>query len=79
MTTLTLSVPAELKRKMEKFSEMNWSAVAREAFKQKIADLEFLREFKSKSQLTQDDAARLGRKVNEALAKRYKSVKRGVK
>jgi hypothetical protein len=43
MTTLTLSVPQELKRKMELFIEINWSAVAREAFKQKIADLEFLR------------------------------------
>lgn len=75
MTTLTLSVPEELKRKMEKFSEMNWSAVAREAFKQKIADLEFLREFKSKSELTREDALRLGSRVNEALAKRYRLAK----
>jgi len=72
MTTLTLSVPGELKHKMESFSEINWSAVAREAFKQKIADLEFLREFKSQSELTERDALRLGGKVNKALSKKYK-------
>ena len=76
MTTLTLSVPEELKRKMDGFVEMNWSAVAREAFKQKISDLEFLREFKSKSELTEKDALRLGSKANKALAKRY-SLKKG--
>lgn len=71
MTTMTLSVPAELKHRMEEFSEMNWSAIAREAFKQKIADLEFLREFKSKSDMTKEDALQLGMKVNKSLAKRY--------
>lgn len=69
MTTMTLSVPAELKHRMEEFSEMNWSAIAREAFKQKIADLEFLREFKS--DMTKEDALQLGMKVNKSLAKRY--------
>ena len=75
MPNLTLSVPEELKRKMEQFKIMNWSEVAREAFVQKIADLEFLREFTSKSELTKEDALRLGRKVNESLAKRYKLPK----
>lgn len=72
MTTMTLAVPGELKHKMEEFSEINWSAVARKAFEQKIGDLEFLKEFKSESKLTKEDALRLGRKVNKALAKRYK-------
>ena len=66
MTTLTLSVPQELKRKMELFAEINWSAVAREAFKQKIADLEFLRKFKAQSAISEKDALQIGKKVTEA-------------
>jgi len=43
MTTMTLAVPSELKHKMEEFPEMNWSEIARQAFIQRIKDLEFLR------------------------------------
>lgn len=71
MTNMTLSIPEELKHKMEQLKIINWSEVAREAFLQKVADLEFLREFKSKSDLTEEDALRLGRKVNKALAERH--------
>ena len=49
---MTLSLPKELKKKLNEFPEINWSAVAREAFLQKLTDLEFLREFKSRSKLT---------------------------
>lgn len=74
MTTMTLAVPPELKHKMETFPEMNWSEVARQAFIQRIEDLEFLRKFKSDSTLTKEDALRLGRELNKNLAKRYKRV-----
>lgn len=76
MANITVSVPEELKRKMELLRIMNWSEVAREAFMQKVADLEFLREFKSKSDMTQEDALRLGRKVNKSLAEKF-GIKRG--
>ena len=72
MVSITLAVPTELKQKMDKFAEINWSAVAREAFMQKIKDLEFLKEFKSKSALTTEAAIRLGRELNERLTKRRK-------
>ncbi len=72
MTTMTLAVPSELKHKMENFPEMNWSEVARQAFMQRIKDLEFLKKFKSDSTLTEEDALRLGRELNKNLAKRYK-------
>ena len=74
MTTMTLAVPSELKDKMEKFPEMNWSEVARQAFMQRIKDLEFLRKFKSDSTLTEEDALKLGRELNKNLAKRYKKA-----
>lgn len=71
MSNLTLSIPDDLRKKLDEFKEINWSAVAREAFVQKVADLEFLRKFKSKSDLTKNDALRMGREVNERLSKRY--------
>ena len=74
MTTMTLAVPSELKDKMEKFPEMNWSEVARQAFMQRIKDLEFLKKFKSASTLTEEDTLRLGRELNSNLAKRYKKA-----
>ena len=74
MTTMTLAVPSELKHKMETFPEMNWSEVARQAFMQRIKDLEFLKKFKSDSTLTEADALRLGRELNKNLAKRYKKA-----
>lgn len=74
MTTMTLAVPSELKDKMEKFPELNWSEVARQAFIQRIRDLEFLKKFKSDSNLTEEDTLRLGRELNKNLAKRYKKA-----
>ena len=71
---MTLAVPSELKNKMESFPEMNWSEVARQAFMQRIKDLEFLKKFKSDSTLTEEDALKLGRELNKSLAKRYKKA-----
>lgn len=71
MANITLAVPEELKEQMDEHREINWSEVAREAFRQKLEDLEFLREFKSESELTDEEAAELGRKLNKRLAKHY--------
>jgi len=71
MVTMTLAVPKELKNKMEEHPEINWSEVARQAFKQKLKDLEFLREFKKDSSMTEEEALKLGKKMKRELAKRY--------
>ncbi len=71
MPTITLSVSEEIKNKMEQFPEMNWSAVAREAFAKKLLQLSILRSFTKDSELTEEDALKLGRKVNKALSKEY--------
>lgn len=68
---MTLAVPNELKNKMDTFPELNWSEVARQAFSQKIEDLEFLEKFKSKSKVTEKEALKLGAELNKRLAKRY--------
>ena len=76
MTTLTLAVPDEMKKKMDSFPEMNWSEVARQAFMQKIEDMEFLRKFKEKSKLSESDAMRLGKEVSKAVSNRLRKAAR---
>ena len=71
MDTVSVSVPENLREKMKKFSFINWSQVANSAFGKRVSELEFLEEFKSKSDMTEQDALELGRKVNASLARRY--------
>lgn len=76
MTTLTLAVPDEMKKKMDSFPEMNWSEVARQAFMQKIEDMEFLRKFKEKSKLTESDALRFGKEVSKEVSNKLRKAAR---
>jgi len=72
MASVTLEIPKELKIKLDHFSDLNWSAIAREAFTEKLKDLEFLEKFKSESKLTEEEALNLGTKINTAVSKKYK-------
>ena len=74
MSNITLSVPEELRKKMEQFPEINWSEVAKQAIKDKTSQLEFLKYFAAKSKMTEKDALELGKKVNKELAKRYREL-----
>jgi len=73
MVNITLSVSEELKKKMDLFAEINWSAIAREAIGQRIIMLEKFREFTKNSKFTEEDALQLGRKVNKSLTKKHYS------
>jgi len=75
MPNLTLSVPERLKQDMSEFKVINWSEVAREAFEKKIAQLKILEEFAKESELTKEDALRIGRKINNSISKRAKRCK----
>ena len=70
MPNLTIAIPENLRKELSEFKVMNWSEVAREAFEKKIIQLRILESFSKDSELTQEDALKLGRKVNEALSKR---------
>ena len=74
MVSITLSMPNEVKKEMEEFADVNWSAVAREAIKNKIVLLKKFKEFTKDSTLTKQDAIELGRKVNKSLAARYSKL-----
>ncbi len=73
MVSITLSVPEDLKQDMDRFPELNWSAVAREAIKRKLILLEKFNEFTKDSEFTEEDAIKLGRDLTAKAAKKYKN------
>lgn len=74
MVNMTITVPKEMKNDLDLFPEINWSEVARQAFREKIEDLKFLLEYKKNSKMTEKDAIRLGKEVNRSLHKRYSEM-----
>ena len=72
MVSITLSVSEDIKKHMDKFQWLNWSAIAREAFLKRIKQLEVLekleKDFKN-SKLTDKDCLELGKKMKESMLK----------
>ena len=75
MVSITLSVPQEMKKEMDKFPEMNWSQIAREAIKLRLIMLEKFKAFTKDSAITEDDALKWGKEVSVALTKRLRNLK----
>lgn len=80
MANVTVTVPDEFKAKMEEHPEINWSQVAREAFEEKITDLEtieMLRDFEvideiaSKSELTESDVEEIAEAIDRGMADEF--------
>ena len=71
MTNMTLAVPEDLFKIMEKHKDVKWSEVARQAIWDKARKLELMDKILSKSNLTEEDALNIGRKVKEGIAKKH--------
>ena len=79
MVSMTIPLEESFVDKLERFSWVNWSELAREELikqEEKTTLFEQLEEFSKDSELTDKDALRLGRKVNDVLAKRYGLLKK---
>lgn len=74
MPTLSVSIPEELKHKMEQLDEINWSAVARKAFEDKVLQIDMLKKIAGKSMLTQKDADEISDKINKSMSKKFRSM-----
>ena len=70
MVNLTLAIPEELREKMRKFPEINWSEVARRAIAEKAGVLDQMDRILSKSRLTEDDVDKLGKEIRKRVWKR---------
>ena len=76
MVSITLSVPEEVKRKMERFPEMNWSGFVRKTIEGKTAELAWKEEMLQKLEQDRDFeewCLEMGRKVNKSIAERLKA------
>lgn len=71
MVNVTIAVSEDLKRMLDRFPEINWSEVARQAWLAKVKQLEFLNELTKKSRATDKDIEELSAKIKKGLAKKY--------
>ena len=65
MPTITVNVDDDLKDRMEKHPEINWSEGTRQAIQEKIETLEVMDELTSDSELTEEDISEIADKINE--------------
>lgn len=72
MSNVTVSVPDNMKKKMDLFATINWSEVARQAFSAELKKLEILQEITLQSRATDQDIDELARKIKASIAKRHK-------
>ncbi len=76
MPNITVSVPLELKKKMDQLPELNWSEITREFLVGKIKRallLKKLDKMLENSKLTEQDALKLGEKIKKSMLKRYQA------
>jgi hypothetical protein len=70
MPTITVNVDDDLKKRMDKHPEINWSEVTRQAIQEKIEALEVMDELTSESKLTESDVQEIADKINESGRRR---------
>ncbi|MBI5228006.1 hypothetical protein HY988_05445 [Candidatus Micrarchaeota archaeon] len=75
MVNITVSVPIEMKKKMDEFAIINWSEVARGAFTEQISKLELLKKLTTKSKATDKDIQGITAKIREGVWKRHEEKK----
>ena len=71
MSSLTLAIPDDLRAKMKRFPEINWSEVARQAIAEKTRLLGQLQHLTSKSALTERAALALGQDIKRRVWRRH--------
>ncbi len=72
MVTITLTLPDDLKKQMDQFKEFNWNSIILQVIQERLTMLQTLDKFTKNSTLTEEDALKLGRKVNAAVSKRFR-------
>ena len=75
MTNLTLAVPEDLQRIMERHKDIKWTEVARRAMWEKARKLDLIEKLLAKSELTEKDAEEIGNKIKSGIAKRHGLVR----
>ena len=71
MTNMTLALPEELHGIMKKHQEVKWSEIARQAIWNHARKIHLMNQLLEKSELTEEDAERIGEKIKKEVAKKH--------
>lgn len=71
MSNITLKIPDELKEKMQKHPEVNWSAVIRKSMQEHLNKMAIVERIAQKSKFTQKDVDELDKLVKRGIAKAH--------
>lgn len=77
MPNVTVSVPDELKQELDNLPEINWSEAVRNFLSEKVKRESLLRKLDKmleKSELTEEDALELGRKIKKDRFEKLKQA-----
>lgn len=70
MPKITINVDEKLKDRMDAHPEINWSEVARTAYKERVEALETMDRLSSESALTDEDIEELSELIDSNVANR---------
>ena len=72
---MTLALPDDLNKIMKRHVEIKWSEVARQALWKQARKMELMDKILSNSKITEEDALKLGAKINLGVAKKHGLIK----
>ena len=73
MPNMTLAIPEDLKEKMDRFQEINWSEVARQAIREKTVILERMNQLLAKSTLDDVTIESHAAKIKKSVSRKHKA------
>ena len=73
MPNMTLAIPEDLKEKMDRFQEINWSEVARQAIREKTLLLERMNQMLSSSRLDEASIDASAAKIRKNVSRKHKA------
>ena len=71
MVNVTINVPIDLKTKLETYPEINWSEVARQAWNEKVHQLDLMNKLTKKSKASDASIAELAKLIKHGMARRH--------
>lgn len=73
MPNMTIRIPEDLKKEVDRHKEINWSEVARQSMWKYVRRLDIAESIASKSKLTEKDVKKLSKKVKHDIAEHYRT------
>jgi len=75
MPTVDIKIPHDLKEKMKEHDELDWDRLIQGFIRSRLSKIELADSLASKSELTEEEAAEIGDKIKEGIARRHGLVK----